>query len=127
MLACSWCSGPLVVRIAVVAWLRAVPDEPGLPSAEELAALPHGVLAERLAEAYRVIAQLTAQVREMAARVEEAVAENGRLAARVIAQDWPVTGAPWQDHGLVFAPAIARPLIITTCPAYAGASCPDAS
>jgi transposase len=60
-----------------------VPDEPGLPSAEELAVLPHGVLAERLAEAYRVIAQLTAQVREMAARVEEAVAENGRLAARV--------------------------------------------
>ena len=45
--------------------------------------MPHGVLAERLAEAYRVIAQLTAQVREMAARVEEAVAENGRLAARV--------------------------------------------
>jgi transposase len=60
-----------------------VPDEPGLPSAEELAALPHGVLAERLAEAYRVIAQLTAQVREMAVRVEEAVAVNGRLAARV--------------------------------------------
>ena len=67
----------------MVAWLRAVPDEPGLPSAEELAALPHGVLAERLAEAYRVIAQLTTQVREMAARVEEAVAESGRLGARV--------------------------------------------
>jgi transposase len=60
-----------------------VPDEPGLPSAEELAVLPHGVLAERLAEAYRLIAQMTAQVREMAARVEDAVAENGRLAARV--------------------------------------------
>jgi transposase len=70
-------------RAVVVAWWRAVPDEPGLPSAEELAVLPHGVLAERLAEAYRVIAQLTAQVREMAARVEEAVAENGRLAARL--------------------------------------------
>jgi transposase len=66
-----------------MAWLRAVPDEPGLPSAEELAGLPHGVLAERLAEAYRVIAQLTAQVREMAARVEAAVTENGQLAARV--------------------------------------------
>jgi transposase len=50
---------------------------------EGLAALPHGVLAERLAEAYRVIAQLTGQVREMAVRVEEAVTENGRLAARV--------------------------------------------
>ena len=69
--------------MSVVAWLRAVPDEPGLPSAEELAVLPRGVLAERLAEASRVIAQLTAQVREMTARVEEAAAENGRLAARV--------------------------------------------
>jgi transposase len=39
-----------------------VPDEPGLPTAEELAALPHAVLAERLAEAYRLIAQLTARV-----------------------------------------------------------------
>ena len=66
-----------------MAWLRAVPDEPGLPSAEELAVLPRGVLAERLAEAYRVIAQLTGQVRELTARVEDAVAENGRLAARV--------------------------------------------
>jgi transposase len=60
-----------------------VPDEPGLPSAEELSALPHGVLAERLAEAYRVIARLMAQVREMTGRVEDAIAENGRLAARV--------------------------------------------
>ncbi len=60
-----------------------MPDEPALPSAEELAVLPHGVLAERLAEAYRVAAQLAAQVRQMTARVEEAVAENGRLAARV--------------------------------------------
>jgi transposase len=39
-----------------------VPDEPGLPSAEKLAVLQHGVLAERLAEAYRLIAQLTAWV-----------------------------------------------------------------
>jgi transposase len=60
-----------------------VPDERGLPSAEELAVLPHGVLAERLGQAYRVIAQLTGQVQDLAARVEEAVAENGRLAARV--------------------------------------------
>ena len=71
------------VQAVVVAWLRAVPDEPGLPSAEELAVLPRGVLAERLAEAYRVIAQLTGQVRELTARVEDAVGENGRLAARV--------------------------------------------
>jgi len=31
-----------------VAWLRAVPEEDGLPSAEELAALPHEELAARL-------------------------------------------------------------------------------
>ena len=49
--------------------MHAVPDEPGLPSAEELAVLPHGVLAERLAGAYLVIAQLTAQVRELSAQV----------------------------------------------------------
>ena len=60
-----------------------MPGEPALVSAEELAVLPHGVLAERLAEAYRVIAQLTGQVRELTARVEVAVAENGRLAARI--------------------------------------------
>jgi transposase len=39
--------------------LLAVPD---VPSAEELAALPHEELAARLAEAYRVIAGLTARV-----------------------------------------------------------------
>jgi transposase len=60
-----------------------VPDEPALPIAEELALLPHGELAERLAEAYRVIVQLTGQARELTARVEEAIAENGRLAKRI--------------------------------------------
>jgi transposase len=39
-----------------------VPDAAGAPSAEELAALPHEDLAARLAEAYRVIAGLTARV-----------------------------------------------------------------
>ena len=33
-----------------------MPDVPGLPSAEELSALPHAELAARLAEAYRLIA-----------------------------------------------------------------------
>jgi hypothetical protein len=70
-------------RAWAVAGLRAVPDEPGLPSAEDLAVLPHDVLAERLAEACRVIAQMTVQVRETAVRVEETITENGRLAARV--------------------------------------------
>jgi transposase len=70
-------------RAALVAGLGSVPGEPALPTAEELAALPHEVLAGRLAEAYRLVAQLTAQVREMTVRVEEAIADNGRLAARV--------------------------------------------
>jgi ribosomal protein S18 acetylase RimI-like enzyme len=39
-----------------------LPAGPDVPSAEELAALPHGELAARLAEAYRVIAGLTARV-----------------------------------------------------------------
>jgi transposase len=42
--------------------LPAVPDVPGVPCAEELAALPHDELAARLAEAYRAIAGLTARV-----------------------------------------------------------------
>jgi transposase len=52
-----------------MAGLRVVSDEPGLPTAEELAALPHAVLAERLAEAYRLIAQLTARVEALERRV----------------------------------------------------------
>jgi hypothetical protein len=39
-----------------------VSDVPGVPSAEELSALPAAELAARLAEAYRLIAELTAQV-----------------------------------------------------------------
>ena len=42
--------------------MPAAPDVAGVPSAEELAALPHDELAARLAEAYRVIAGLTARV-----------------------------------------------------------------
>jgi transposase len=48
---------------------------PGVPSAEELSALPAAELAVRLAEAYRLIAELTgrlaAQVERLSARVEE--------------------------------------------------------
>lgn len=46
-----------------------MPDLPGLPSAEELSALPAAELAVRLAEAYRLIAELTAQVERLSARV----------------------------------------------------------
>jgi transposase len=48
-----------------------VPDAPGVPSAEELSALPAAELAARLAEAYRLIAELTAQAGRLAARVED--------------------------------------------------------
>lgn len=49
---------------------------PGVPSAEERSALPAGELAVGLAEAYRPIAELTAQAGRMTAQVE-------RLPARV--------------------------------------------
>ena len=45
-------------------------DVPGLPSAEELAALPHDELAVQLAEAYRVIADQAAVIGQLQARVE---------------------------------------------------------
>jgi transposase len=44
---------------------------PGVPSAEELSALPAAELAARLAEAYRLIAGLTAQVGRLSGRVED--------------------------------------------------------
>ena len=49
---------------------------PGIPSAEELSALPAAELAVRLAEAYRLIGELTAQA-------EGLIAQLGRLSARV--------------------------------------------
>ena len=49
---------------------------PGIPSAEELSALPAAELAVRLAEAYRLIGELTAQA-------EGLTAQLGRLSARV--------------------------------------------
>jgi len=49
---------------------------PGVPSAEELSVLPAGELAVRLAEAYRLISELTAQAEQLTAQV-------GRLSARV--------------------------------------------
>ena len=44
---------------------------PGVPSAEELSALPAAELAARLAEAYRLISELTAQAGRLSARVED--------------------------------------------------------
>jgi hypothetical protein len=56
--------------------LPCVTGVPGVPSAEELSALPAAELAVRLAEAYRLIAELTEQAGRLAAQVE-------RLSARV--------------------------------------------
>jgi transposase len=47
-----------------------VPDVPGLPSAEELAALPHDELAVQLAEACQVIADQAVVIGQLQARVE---------------------------------------------------------
>jgi hypothetical protein len=46
-----------------------LPDVPGVPSAEELSALPAAELAARLAEAYRLIVEPSAQNERLAARV----------------------------------------------------------
>ena len=56
-----------------------MPDVPGVPSAGDLAALPHAELAARLAEAYRLIAVLTAQAQELSAQVTILHARVGEL------------------------------------------------
>ena len=48
-----------------------MPGVAGVPSAEELPALPAAELAVRLAEAYRLITGLTAQIERLSARVED--------------------------------------------------------
>ncbi|HEV2258578.1 MAG TPA: DUF6444 domain-containing protein [Streptosporangiaceae bacterium] len=53
-----------------------MPDVSGVPPAEELSALPAAELAARLAEAYRVIGELTV-------RAEQLAVVNERLTARV--------------------------------------------
>ena len=51
---------------------------PGVPSAEELSALPAAELAVRLAEAYRLIGELTAQIEQFPARVEQLERQAGK-------------------------------------------------
>jgi len=58
--------------------LPAVSGVPDVPSAEELAALPAGELAARLAEAYRLIGELTARNERLAARVEDLERQGSR-------------------------------------------------
>ena len=52
---------------------------PGVPSAEELSALPAAELAVRLAEAYRLIGELTEQAGLLTAQVERLSARVGEL------------------------------------------------
>jgi transposase len=65
---------------------------PGVPSAEELSALPAAELAARLAEAYRLIAELTAQNERLAARVgqlERQAAKDSSTSSRPPSSDSP--------------------------------------
>ena len=62
-----------------------MPDVPGLPSAEELAALPHEELAARLAEAYRLIGELSARVE----RLEKRLARDSSTSSRPPSSDSP--------------------------------------
>jgi len=65
--------------------LPAVPDVPGVPSAEDLAALPHAELAARLAEAYRLIGKLTARVEQL----ERAARRDSSTSSRPPSSDGP--------------------------------------
>jgi hypothetical protein len=59
-----------------------VPDVPALPSAEELAALPHEELAARLAEAYRLIGELSARVERLEKRLaRDSLSTSSRLSS----------------------------------------------
>lgn len=55
-----------------------MPDVPGLPSAEELSALPHAELAALLAEAYELIGRLQARVEELERRAGKDSSNSSR-------------------------------------------------
>jgi transposase len=72
-----------------------VPDVPGLPSAEELAALPHEELAARLAEAYRLVSELSARVE----RLERRLARDSASSSKPPSSDDPYKKKP-RDRSL---------------------------
>jgi transposase len=74
-----------------------VPDVPGVPSAEELAALPPAELAVRLAEAYRLIGELSAQVERLSGRVEE-LERRGRRDSSTSSRP-PSSDSPYNKSG----------------------------
>jgi hypothetical protein len=69
-----------------------VPDAPVLPSAEELAALPHEELAARLADAYRLISELSARV--------ERLERDSSTSSRPSSSDSPYKKKPARDRSL---------------------------
>jgi transposase len=75
--------------------LRAVTDAPGMPSAEELSALPHAELAVRLAEAYQLIGRLQARVEEL----ERQVRQDSSTSSRPPSSDGPYRKKP-RDRSL---------------------------
>jgi transposase len=84
--------------------LAGVPGAPGVPSAEELSALPAAELAARLAEAYRLIGELTArseqlsaQVRRLSARVEDLERQARRDSST--SSRPPSSDSPYQKKG----------------------------
>ena len=80
--------------------MPAVPDVPGVPPAGELATLQHAELAARLAEAYRLIAGLTAQAQQLTVQAQELSARAERLQVRVdelerrLGRDSPTSSRP---------------------------------
>src|SRR6266516_4019600 len=74
-----------------------MPGVPGVPSAEELSALPHAELASRLAEAYRVIGDLTSQVERLLARVE-GLERRGRRDSSTSSRP-PSSDSPYKKKG----------------------------
>jgi transposase len=84
--------------------LLVVSGVPGVPSAEELAALPHAELATRLAEAYRLIAELSVRVAELTARDEQLAARVEQLERRAgrdssTSSRPPSSDSPYEKRG----------------------------
>ena len=86
--------------------LPVVPDAPGVPSAEELSALAHAVVAVRLAEAYWLIARLTARVDQLGTPGSEGVTAQRRHQVTDIAPAPAPKVMKYEDMILSFA---ARP------------------
>ena len=73
-----------------------MPDVPALPSAEELAALPHEELAARLVDAYRLISELSARVERLERRLER----DSSSSSRPPSSDSPFKKKPPRDRSL---------------------------